>query len=589
MKKQMLALALLLCAVFAFELCTAAAECNHNYVEQVGRVPATCTAKGSIPYTCSKCGAQKTEEIPMLEHDFVESARIPSTCTKAGSVTYKCSMCGTEKTEKLEATGHDWKEISKTAPTCTEAGRTNYRCSRCGEEKTEEVKALGHDFSVFKSTSATCTSRGESTYQCSRCKELTLKTESALGHDYKESGGPTCTESGRITYTCKRCGYVTTGTTQKALGHDLPDTTSAAWRVYKDATCEESGSKRARCARCGEYVYVDIPRTDHSYGDLVLTKVPTASASGKAAYTCEYCGATKTVTISRGTKDLSDYRVPDVTASVDDGLVIAGTKVSFTCPLAEAEIYYALGGGDPTRKSTRVLFDPDKPLTITKTTIIKVCAMYGTAMESDILTLLYLVKDGNTEVYLVENASKGGYMTLPPDRKFRPEDKATRYEVIEAMDKLFDSFADPADTVFKDVDKAHKAMVAKFVGAKLLDGYEDGTFRGGANIKRSELAKVLALALGLDTKNVIVSASKRFGDVSAKHWAYGYIYAMTKAGYLKGDNGKFRPEDNITRAELVTVLNRIAGVKEGSGLRIADVDTNHWAYGYICGALYRSR
>ncbi len=562
---------------------------NDNYVEQVGRVPATCTAKGSIPYTCSKCGAQKTEEIPMLEHDFVESARIPSTCTKAGSVTYKCSMCGTEKTEKLEATGHDWKEISKTAPTCTEAGRTNYRCSRCGEEKTEEVKALGHDFSVFKSTSATCTSRGESTYQCSRCKELTLKSESALGHDYKESGGPTCTESGRITYTCKRCGYVTTGTTQKALGHDLPDTTSAAWRVYKNATCEESGSKRARCARCGEYVYVDIPRTDHSYGDLVLTKVPTASASGKAAYTCEYCGATKTVTISRGTKDLSDYRVPDVTASVDDGLVIAGTKVSFTCPLAEAEIYYALGGGDPTRKSTRVLFDPDKPLTITKTTILKVCAMYGTAMESDILTLLYLVKDGNTEVYLVENASKGGYMTLPPDRKFRPEDKATRYEVIEAMDKLFDSFADPADTVFKDVDKAHKAMVAKFVGAKLLDGYEDGTFRGGANIKRSELAKVLALALGLDTKNVIVSASKRFGDVSAKHWAYGYIYAMTKAGYLKGDNGKFRPEDNITRAELVTVLNRIAGVKEGSGLRIADVDTNHWAYGYICGALYRSR
>lgn len=372
MKKKMLALALLLCAVFAFALCTAAAECNHNYVEQVGRVPATCTAKGSIPYTCSKCGAQKTEEIPMLEHDFVESARIPSTCTKAGSVTYRCSMCGTEKTEKLEATGHDWKEISKTAPTCTEAGRTNYRCSRCGEEKTEEVKALGHDFSVFKSTSATCTSRGESTYQCSRCKELTLKSESALGHDYKESGGPTCTESGRITYTCKRCGYVTTGTTQKALGHDLPDTTSAAWRVYKDATCEESGSKRARCARCGEYVYVDIPRTDHSYGDLVLTKVPTASASGKAAYTCEYCGATKTVTISRGTKDLSDYRVPDVTASVDDGLVIAGTKVSFTCPLAEAEIYYALGGGDPTRKSTRVLFDPDKPLTITKTTIINV-------------------------------------------------------------------------------------------------------------------------------------------------------------------------------------------------------------------------
>ena len=143
--------------------------------------------------------------------------------------------------------------------------------------------------------------------------------------------------------------------------------------------------------------------------------------------------------------------------------------------------------------------------------------------------------------------------------------------------------------MFTDVDKAHKAMVAKFVGAKLLDGYEDGTFRGEANIKRSELAKVLALALGLDTKNVIVASSKRFEDVSVKHWAYGYIYAMSKEGYLKGDNGRFRPDDNITRAELVTVLNRVAGVKNGSGVRIADVDSSHWAYGYICGAVYRSR
>lgn len=589
MKKKILTLALLLVTALALALGAAAAECNHNYVEQVGRVPATCTAKGSIPYVCSKCGAQKTEEIPMLEHDFVESARVAPTCTEAGSVTYKCSMCGTETTEKLDMLGHEWKETAKTAPTCTEAGKAVFRCTRCAEEKTEEIKALGHDFSVFKSTSATCTARGESTYQCSRCKELTLKSENALGHDYKESGGPTCTESGKITYTCKRCGNVTVSSTKKALGHDLPADSSSAWRVYKRATCEESGSKRAKCKRCGEYVYVDIPRTDHSYGDLTLTKLPTSSTTGKAAYTCEDCGTTKTVTIARGTKDLSDYRVPNVTASVEDGLVAAGTKVSFTCPLGEADIYYALGGKDPTRKATRTKFDPDEPLVLTQTTIVKACAMYETAETSDILSLLYLVKDGKSEVYLVPDASKGGYMKLPNDRRFRPEDKATRYEVIEAMDKLFDSFAEPSDTVFTDVDKAHKAMVAKFVGAKLLDGYEDGTFRGDANIKRSELAKVLALALGLDTKNVIVASSKRFNDVSVKHWAYGYIYAMSKEGYLKGDNGRFRPDDNITRAELVTVLNRVAGVKNGSGVRIADVDSSHWAYGYICGAVYRSR
>ena len=589
MMKKTLALAVLLCMAILATLAAAAAECKHNYVEQPGRVPATCTAKGTIPYTCSKCGKQTTEEIPMLAHDFEETARTAPTCTASGKVTYKCSMCDTTKTEDIEPTGHNWKETAKVAASCTEAGKTTYRCTRCGEEKVEEIKALGHDFSIFKSTSATCTARGESTYQCSRCKELTLKSENALGHDNKESGGPTCTEGGRITYTCKRCGNVSTGNYKSALGHKTPSESSSAWRVYKKATCEESGSKRAKCERCGEYVYIDIPRTDHDYGELTLTTLPTSSTAGKASYTCSECGTTKTVSIPRGTKDLSDYYVPAVKPSVEDGLVAAGTKVTLTCPLAGAEIYYALGGKDPTHRANRTLFDPDNPIVITETTVIKAYAEYGDAEDSDVVGLLYLVKDGKTSVYLSPDASEGGYMTLPSNKKFRPEDKATRYEVIEAMDELFSSFADPADKVFSDVDKSHRTMVAKFVGAKLLDGYEDGTFRGEANIKRCELAKVLALAMGLDTEKVTVAASKRFGDVPATHWAYNYIYAMTKEGYLKGDNGNFRPEDNITRAELVTVLNRIASIEDGSGVRIADVDKNHWAYGYICAAVYRSR
>lgn len=589
MKKKLAAFVGLLGFALVLAIGTTAAECKHNYVEQIGRIPATCTATGSIPYTCSKCGDTKTEPIPMLAHDFAESERVTPACTTSGTVTYTCSMCNATKQETLDPIGHNWKEIEKIASTCTSAGETHYRCSRCNAENTEITEALDHDFSVFKSTSATCTTKGESTYQCSRCSALTLKSEGALGHDNKESGGPTCTAGGRVTYTCKRCGATSTGKYQSALGHKTPSTSSSAWRVYKKATCEESGSKRAKCERCNEYVYVDIPRTDHDYGEMTLVTLPTSSSAGKASYTCSNCGATKTVTISRGTKDLSDYYVPAVRASVEDGLISAGTKVSFTCPLAEADIYYALGGKDPTRRSTRVKYDPDQPLVITKTTVVKVCAVYEGAQTSEVLGLLYLVKDGNTSVYLTADAAEGGYMTLPNNKKFRPDDKATRYEVIEAMDALFNSFADPSTAVFSDVDRAHRDAVAKFVGANLLDGYEDGTFRGENSIKRSELAKVLALALGLDTENVTVTASKRFDDVSAAHWAYDYIYAMTKAGYLVGDNGSFRPEDNISRAELVTVLNRIADIEESSGVRINDVDSKHWAYGYICAAVYGTK
>ena len=590
MKKQLVLLALCLCALLSLALCAAAADCNHNYVEQPGRTPASCTEKGSVTERCTRCGAERTTEIPMLDHDWVEDSRTAPTCTESGAINYVCSMCGTTKQETLAPTGHEWKESAKVAATCTEAGSITYRCTRCGEEKTEEIRALGHDFSVFKSTSATCTAKGESTYQCSRCKELTLKSVGALGHDYETTGGPTCTESGKYTYTCKRCKYTYDSRTQAALGHQIPDRDSAEWKVYKRATCEEEGSKRAKCKRCKEYVYIDLPKTDHNYGDLVLTKVPTSTAAGKAECVCENCGTAKTTTIARGTKDLTDYSVPPVTASVGDGLVASGTKVEFTCPLAEATIYYALGGKSPTSNAARIEYDPDEPLEIRETTIVKVYADYGLAQPSEVLGLLYLVNNGSTYVYLNEDASNGGYMELETGKKFRPDDKATRYEVIEALDALFNSFADDSDKVFSDVDSTHKKAVAKFTGAKLLDGYEDGTFRGKNHIKRAELAKVLALALGLDTETVKVSAAKAFKDVPKGHWAYKYIYALTNAGYLKGDDeGNFRPEDNISRAELATVMNRIAGIKENDGVQIADVNQNHWAYGYICAAVYKSR
>ena len=145
------------------------------------------------------------------------------------------------------------------------------------------------------------------------------------------------------------------------------------------------------------------------------------------------------------------------------------------------------------------------------------------------------------------------------------------------------SYATAEDIAFTDVDANHKEVVAKFVGAKLLNGYEDLTFRGEANIKRGELCKVLALALGLQVKAYVKA---KFPDVPTNHWASPYIAALTEKGYLTGDtDGNFRPEDNITRAELAVVLNRIAEVEESDGVTIPDVKSTHWAYSYICSAV----
>lgn len=488
------------------------------------------------------------------------------------------------------ACSHNWVKISETAAKCATDGSINYKCSLCGETRQESIGAPGHNFSIRISSSATCTKAGQAAMKCSRCDELTLRSESALGHDYqKTSTTATCTMRGNAIYTCSRCSETKTQGEAK-LGHDLPDESSGKWHVYEKATCEKEGSKRARCDRCNEYIYIEIEKLDHQYGDLFLTKLPTKTVSGRAECKCENCGKSKSVKISRGTTDLTDYVLPPVRVSEESDTLLRGSEISFSCDLLEADIYYALGGKSPSDKEYRILYDPDEPLVITDSTTVQAYAKYSGAeydlLPSEIGIYRYIVKASDPWVYLGEDASLGGYMKLESGKKFRPDDKATRYEVVEALDALFGSYAESSKTYFVDVDADHRGAVQKLIGAKLVDGYEDGTFRGENNIKRAELCKVVSLALGLDTAT---PAAGRYSDVTAAHWAYRYIGALTEAGYLNGDpDGRFRPEDHITRAELVALMNRIAQIEESDGVTIADTAEKHWAYGMICAAVRKA-
>ena len=569
----------------------ASAACEHNWrIDYEKCIAATCTTKGKDVYVCSRCSETKSETVAATGHDYVKESGEYATCESASTVVEKCSVCGDERVDTAKATGHDYKETKRVDATCSKEGTITYTCTKCKGIKTEPIKTKAHDFSKFISTSATCTAAGKSTYQCTMCSELTLKTSSKLGHDYEKSGGPTCTTSGKYVNTCTRCGdSYTSATTSKALGHDVPDEDSSSWYVSKKATCEEMGRKRAKCSRCKEYVYEDIPKKDHDYSETsYLVKAPTATASGKAKLICADCGASTSKTIVKNTKDLTAYKVPNVTASLASGIMVSrGTEVEFECELDGVTIYYALGGKNPTSKSARKIYK--NPLVITDTTTVKVYAVHDDLLvdEGEVATFKFTVNSAEPWVYLTAYASEGGYMDLEDDDTFRPDEYATRYEVINALDMLFESWADDADTTFIDVDKSHKHVVKKFVGAKLLNGYDDGTFRGNNNIKRSELCKVLALAVGIE---VDPEATVQFKDVAETHWAYPYIAALTDAGYLAGDtDGNFRPEDNITRAELAVVINRIADVENGDGVEISDVKKSHWAYGYICGAVQRKK
>ena len=87
--------------------------------------------------------------------------------------------------------------------------------------------------------------------------------------------------------------------------------------------------------------------------------------------------------------------------------------------------------------------------------------------------------------------------------------------------------------------------------AGVFSGYPDGTFMPNQNISRAEAAAAIARLLNLSDQR-----GAAFHDVSASHWASGQIHACASYGLIQGAWGYYRPNDNITRQEAMTILFR---------------------------------
>ena len=90
-----------------------------------------CTHDGGVRGTCTVC---KTHDvvIPALGHNFKETLRKAATCTQKGSVTETCSRCGETKTTELPALGHVYT-AQVVEPTTSRGGYTLHTCIRCGD------------------------------------------------------------------------------------------------------------------------------------------------------------------------------------------------------------------------------------------------------------------------------------------------------------------------------------------------------------------------------------------------------------------------------------------------------------------------
>ena len=158
----------------------------HNWDSGVTTLAPTHTAKGSLTYTCTKCGKTKTKELAALPEHTWDEGKITKepTTAEAGIKTYTCIECGAATTEEIAALcRHIWDEGKITKePTTTETGIKTYTCFVCGETKTEELSALcEHTWNEGKITKEpTTTETGIKTYTCTKCGETKTETMEKL-------------------------------------------------------------------------------------------------------------------------------------------------------------------------------------------------------------------------------------------------------------------------------------------------------------------------------------------------------------------------------------------------------------------------
>lgn len=133
-----------------------------------------------------------------------------------------------------------------------------------------------------------------------------------------------------------------------------------------------------------------------------------------------------------------------------------------------------------------------------------------------------------------------------------------------------------------DLDAWYGQAVAVLAKLDILNGYADGTFQPNKNITRAEFATVASRFDKLET------GSKTFSDVPDTHWAYAAIASAAAKGWVGGyEDGTFRPERAIIRAEVVKLTNAVldrvcdkayADANANQLASYVDLTAQHWAY-----------
>ncbi|WP_068455469.1 S-layer homology domain-containing protein [Aedoeadaptatus pacaensis] len=192
-----------------------------------------------------------------------------------------------------------------------------------------------------------------------------------------------------------------------------------------------------------------------------------------------------------------------------------------------------------------------------------------------------------TDTPLLNRKDHAQYMIGYPDQNFKPDNHMSRQEVTVMFSRLLNERPQKGiiySRDYKDIPDDLWSVTAISYMSKLgmVKGYPDGNFMPRAAITRAEFA-------AMATRFADISAgSKTFTDVSQDHWAYDVIQKAAEAGWISGyPDGSFKPDQPITRAEVVAITNRMLNrfadeayvdAHQDKILQFKDMKKGMWSY-----------
>jgi len=555
---------------------------GHIWNDGVVTTPATATTPGVKTFTCTVCGATRTETIPATggegcAHSSTHNEHADATCTAAGYDRTVCNNCSVVLSETvIPALGHDYRDYPAQAPTCTAVGWNAYReCTRCRDTNYVEIPALNHDYQNHAAKPATCLEAGWNAYQtCSRCDYTTYEAIAALGHDVViDAAKPaTCTASGLTAGEhCTRCDYKVEQTVIPALGHDYvvsavtaATCTAGGSATYactrctssytetidplghdyeltesKAPTCTAPGSETRTCTRCGNSVVTELPKLGHSFNTTVVE--PTCTEKGYTLYECtrEGCGYTEkgswTDPLGHG-HAYPDHKDPNCTEAGYDRMICddCGAVISET-------VIPALGHD--------LVTDPAKAATCTEAGLTegKHCSRCDYKVAQDTVPALGHAWDEG-KVTKPATATAKGEKTYTCTRC-----GATRTEDIPASGGGTNPFKD----VSKNAYYYDAVLWAVNHDPQVTNGTGADAFSPDAACTRGQVVTFLWRAKGCPEPK---SLTNPFKDVKSTDYYFKAVLWAAENGVTTGTSATtFSPNDPCTRAHVVTFLWRAEG------------------------------